>query len=206
MRGARFDLAVEGWPFVIALLALTAWTVLSPWPLLAILPTVLLIYAVLQFRDPPREVPADPLGVVSPVDGIVDDVSRLDDGIRLLVKISVFSPYLLRSPTEGKVSHSGREHGGHGLTIRTDEGEEVWLRLRGPRWLPAAAAMGYGERVGQGQRCGLLRTARIAEIWLPLDSEILVQRGASVRAGESVIGRFHRNDVNGKGKTAERTG
>lgn len=204
MKGARYGLAIEGWPFVIVLLALAAWAVISSWPWLAVLPAALLIYAILQFRDPPRTVPADPLGVVSPVDGTITDVARLDDGIRLLVSISIFSPYLLRSPTEGKVSRSGREHGGHGLTIRTDEGEEVWLRLRGPRWLPPAAAMGYGERMGQGQRCGLLRAARTAEIWLPLDSEVLVQRDERVRAGESVIGRFHRNDVNGKDRAGER--
>lgn len=204
MKGARYGLAIEGWPFVIVLLALAAWAVISPWPLFAVLPAALLIYAILQFRDPPRTVPADPLGVVSPVDGKVTDVARLDDGIRLLVNISVFSPYLLRSPTEGKVSRSGSEHGGHGLTIRTDEGEEVWLRLRGPRWLPPAAALGYGERVGQGQRCGLLRAARVAEIWLPLDSKVLVQQGERVRAGESVLGQFHRTGVNARDEGAQR--
>ena len=193
MKGARYGLAVEGWPFVIGLLALTAWLVVSPWPLVAVLPALSLVYAILQFRDPPRTVPADPLGVVSPVDGTVVDMSQHEDGICLLVSIAPFSPYLLRSPTEGKVARSGSEHDGHGMTIRTDEGEEVWLRLRGPRWLPPAAALDYGERVGQGQRCGLLRGARSAEIWLPVDSRILVQRGDRVRAGETVISHFHRD-------------
>lgn len=193
MKGASYGLAREGWPFVIALIALTGWLVAGEWPAIAALPAVLLGYAVLQFRDPPREVPADPLGIVSSVDGVVTDVTHSEDGIRLVLRITMFSPYLLRSPTEGNVTESRTEHGGHGLTIRTDEGEEVWLRLRGPRWLPPAAAVGYGERVGQGQRCGLLRGARVAEIWVSSESKVLVQPGDKVRAGESVIARFHRN-------------
>lgn len=193
MKGASYGLAREGWPFVIALIALTGWLVAGEWPALAALPAAMLVYAVFQFRDPPREVPADPLGIVSSVDGVVMDVTHSEDGIRLLLRIKMFSPYLLRSPTEGNVTESRTEHGGHGLTIRTDEGEEVWLRLRGPRWLPPAAAVGYGERVGQGQRCGLLRGARVAEIRVSSESEVLVQPGDKVFAGESVIARFHRN-------------
>ena len=193
MKGATYGLAREGWPIVLVLAALAGWLAISPWPALAILPGVLLIVLVMQFRDPPRQVPSDPLGVVSPVDGVVVDIDRGDEGVRLMIRIATFSPYLLRSPTEGNVIHSSRDRSGRGLTVRTDEGEEVWLRLAGPRWLPAAAAVGIGERLGQGQRCGLLRGARAAEIWLPVDSVLIVQRGERVRAGESILGRFHRN-------------
>jgi len=193
MKSARYGIAIEGWPIVIALLALAGLLVASSWPAAAVLPAALLAIVIPQFRDPPRTVPADPLGVVSPVDGTVVDIDRGADGLRLMLRINTFSPYLLRSPTEGNVTRSGSGRDGHGMTIRTDEGEEVWLRLTGPRWLPPAAGVDYGERVGQGKRCGVLRGARAVEIWLPANSELLVQRGDRVRAGESVLGRFHRN-------------
>lgn len=190
MTGARYGIALEGWPLVLALAALTAWLVASPWPAFAVIPALLLLIAILKFRDPPRDVPADPLGVVSPVDGKVCAVEQAEDGLRVLIRIAPFGAYLLRSPTEGKVLESGAERGGHGMRIRTDEGDEVLLRLRGPQWLPPAAANDYGERVGQGQRCGVLRMASTAEIWLPLDAALTVAVDAEVTAGESVLARF----------------
>lgn len=193
MTGARYGLAVEGWPLVLLLAAASAWLVVGPQPVLALLPALLMLIAVLKFRDPPRTVPADPLGVISPVDGRVAAVSHNAEAVHVLIRVDFFSPYLLRSPTEGKVLESGAERGGHGMRIRTDEGEEVFLRLRGPRWLAPSSGIDYGERVGQGQRCGLLRMARAAELWLPADAELVVQRGERVRAGESVLGRLRRN-------------
>lgn len=190
MTGARYGIALEGWPVVLALAGLTAWLVATPWPAFAVIPALLLVGAILKFRDPPRSVPADPLGVVSPVDGRVCAIEREQDGLRLLIRIAPFGAYLLRSPTEGKILESGAERGGHGMRIRTDEGEEVLLRLLGPRWLPPAAANDYGERVGQGQRCGVLRMAKTAEIWLPLDAVLNVAVDAQVVAGESVLARF----------------
>lgn len=193
MTGARYGIALEGWPVVLALAALTAWLAGS-WPLVALAPALLLIVAVLKFRDPSRTVPADPLGVVSPVDGKVCDIERRADGVRITIAAAPLGAYLLRSPTEGKVLESGSERGGHGIRIRTDEGHEVLLRLRGARWLPSAAANDYGERVGQGQRCGVLRMAKTAEVWLPRDAWLLVAAGARVVAGESVLARFGGGD------------
>lgn len=188
MNTSVYGIAREGWPIVLSLAAVAGLLLYCPWPAVAALPALLGVLAAVKFRDPDREAPADALGVLSPVDGVVTAVDRDADGQRVQLRVAMFSPYLLRAPTEGRIHDAG-----HGLSIRTDEGEEVVLRLRGPRWLPSAAVLGYGERVGHGQRCGLLRAARCAEIWLPDDADLLVRRGARVRAGETALGRFRIN-------------
>lgn len=193
MRGAVYGVANEGWPFVLALVAAVLVLLFASTPIFSIVPAALLPIAILKFRDPSRDVPADPLGVLSPVDGVVLRVEQHNDESLLCLRVNAFGAYLLRSPTEGNVQESGPAHGGHGMRLRTDEGEEVLLRLYGPRWLPAAASVDYGQRLGQGQRCGVVRATRVAEVWLPADATLSVAAGDKVVAGETVLARFTAN-------------
>ena len=188
MKDSYYGIAGEGWLVVLLLVAVTALLASRTPHAAALLPGLLCVLAIAKFRDPDRDVPSDPLGVLSPVDGRVVGIGQDGDDRRVLLRVGLFSPYMLRCPVEGRILESG-----HGLRIRTDEGEEVGMRISGPRWLPSAAVVGYGERIGQGQRCGLLRMARIVEIRLPRDATILVERGAALRAGETVLGHFHRD-------------
>ncbi len=186
MRASVYGIAYEGWIVVLLFAAAAVLAAARVSHGAALLPALLCVLAAVKFRDPERAVPADPLGVLSPVDGTVADIDEGSDGTRVLLRVAAFGSYLLRSPVEGRILESE-----HGLRIRTDEGDEIGMRLAGPHWLPSAAVVGYGERIGQGQRCGLLRTARIAELWLPDDARVMVERGAAVRAGETVLAHFH---------------
>src|SRR5690606_34438740 len=116
----------------------------------------------LKFRDPDRTIPAEPLGVVSPVDGRVLLVEPDGERIRIVIRIAFFGAYSGRAPVEGKVQDAP---GPRGMRIRTDEGDEVLLYLNtAPSIAPPRAIVGYGARVGQGQRCAWLRLARSAEV------------------------------------------
>lgn len=163
-----------------------------------------LAFAWLVFRDPRREVPIAPLGVVSPVDGEVLRVETTEDGVLnrraqcVVVRVSPFGAYTARAPVEGKVmdlhadlDSGGRAKAGGGLWVRTDEGDDVVLRFRGHRFgLVPAAIVGYGSRVGQGQRCAYLRWTRLAEVELPETARFAVSEGQRVRAGTDVLARL----------------
>ena len=71
-------IAREGWPFIaLAVIgAVAAWLALSD---TALLFAVLALAFAFKFRDPERTIPAEPLGVVSPVDGVVTLVEETDD-------------------------------------------------------------------------------------------------------------------------------
>ena len=110
-------IAREGWPFLaIATAVSLAVAVFAGWGWSVPLWVVTLL--ILQFfRDPPREVPSDPLAVVSPADGRVVVVGKALDPYRNVeaLKISVFmnviNVHSNRSPVDGKVSEVVYHHG-----------------------------------------------------------------------------------------------
>lgn len=179
--------AAEGWPVIFVLAVGSVAFYLSPWPFAAIPVAALILVAMAKFQDPEIRVKADPNGVLSPISGRVSSISRNGSEIRMLIRSNPFGPYVLRAPVEGTLRESQREHGGHGITLRTDEGEDIYLRLYGPRWFAPVATIDYGGRIGQGQRCGLLRLATAAELVLPADSVVKVAKGNRVLAGRSLL-------------------
>ena len=175
------------------------------WGLLyGVLPALLLVYLYLIFRDPRRQVPAVPLGVVSPADGVVVDVGVTDRGVldreshRIVIRVNSLGTYTARCPIEGKIMDLHSElpeslvtNGSSGLWVRTDEDDDVVLQFRGHRFgLAPLAFLRYGERVGQGQRCAFLRLTRQAEVQLPIASRVLVKTGQRVKAGADVLAKL----------------
>jgi phosphatidylserine decarboxylase len=49
-----------------------------------------------------------------------------------------------------------------------------------------------GDRVAKGERFGLIRFGSRTELYLPLDSEIVVKPGDKVKGGETVIARLRK--------------
>ncbi len=202
MQGRRNPfIAQEGIPFL--LLACVAG-LLVYWYLDLVwlsAPVALLVLLYLIFRDPRRSIPSVPLGVVSPVDGRVVTVDRLDEGVlqgeahRVVIRISSLGTYTARCPVEGKVldlATASEERKldlpTNALWIQTDEGDDVVLKFDGYRFgLPPKSFMRYGERLGQGTRCAYLRLTRYAELHLPIDSRVQVSPGQRVVAGRDVL-------------------
>ena len=161
----------------------------------------LFIILFLVFRDPRRAVPASPLGVVSPVDGRVVDVGLTDKGVlhgeahRVRLAIDSLGTYSARAPVEGKImdlrSVAGDDvvdYRTNALWMRTDEGHDIVLEFDGYRMgLAPQSFIGFGERVGQGQRCAYLRLTRFAEVHLPIDAKVLVKTGDVLTAGTDLI-------------------
>lgn len=203
---ARRELLVasEGVPVLFLFAVGTAATAWFGSLALAAVPLVVFVLLLFVFRDPIRVIPATPLGVVSPVDGTVTEVSTTDEGPtegkahRIRIRVSVLGSYTARSPVEGKAMELHRMapddahivHAG-GLWLRTDEGSDVVLQFHGHRLrIPPRAFVQYGERVGQGERCAWLRLTRFAEVQLPADSRVLAEKGDRVLAGSSVLARL----------------
>ena len=196
--------AREGIPFLVVVVA----AILAVWQLDKLaysLPLLLLLaWLILVFRDPIRAVPAVPLGVVSPVDGVVTEVSLTDAGAlqgeahRIVIRVNSLGTYTARCPTEGKimdfsaaVPESAAIGSASGLWVQTDEGDDVILQFRGHRFgFAPAAFLGYGERVGQGQRCAYLRLTRFAEVQLPINSRVQVEVGQKIAAGVDVLAKL----------------
>lgn len=189
-RQTHPGLAREGWPFITAaaVAGVIAWFINPEWSAPFV---VLVIVFAMKFRDPAREVPPEPLGVVSPVDGIVELVETAQDpclgrnAMRIRIRIARFGAYSARSPVEGKLLDF---KGQRGMRIQTDEKDDVILILNeAPAFARPRALVGYGSRVGQGQRCAVVRMARIAEVYLPAGVRVQVKPGRRVLAGSELL-------------------
>lgn len=183
------------------------------WPLILI--AALSLYV---FRDPRREVPPAPLGVVSPIDGRVEVVTAVRDpylhrdALKIVLRMNRWGPYVVRSLIEGKIvnqwhlprgldprdlpdvdtaavaAEPGAREPRYAMAVRTDEGDEVAMALRG-RWISRRlmCLTRVGQRIGQGQRCGLLRFGGGVDVYLPASSRVVVRPGAKVLGGADII-------------------
>lgn len=197
-------IAREGWPFILVVLLLLIGSFRLGGFYLVLPSMVLLLLLVLLFRDPHRDVPSKPLAVVSPVDGRILSIEPTDQGvlqresIRIVIKVYAVGAYSARSPTEGKVlnlldnlTEGSRLLGIGGLWVRTDERDDVVVLMKGPTgWTRPVSFVGYGERLGQGQRFAFNRLARQAEVYVPINSRLQVKTGDRVRAGSDILSMF----------------
>jgi len=211
MRRATFlHVAREGWPFItgLALIALVVYVYASLW--WAIVPALLALYLVAYFHDPDRRVPAEPLAVIAPIDGRIVHRRECYDPFldREAIKVSIaahpLGAYFLRAPAEGTLleidAEAWPEVRGTAAWVRTDENDEIVIAASEGAMLGARPCQArYGERIGQGRRCGARRMARRLDLYLPADSRVEVQLNDSVRAGGSVLATLMHKAPNGNG-------
>lgn len=176
------------------------------------LPLILLAAVVaLLFRDPPRQVPALPLGIVCPVQGQVVSVTEtrdpwLDrDAIRVRLRMNWLDVYSVFSPLEGKVMQHWRKGGSAERNLRrfgtrdtvwiqSDEGDDVVLTVAVTHALGRLRFyFNPGERIGQGQRCGFLYFGGRADVFLPRSAEVDCHPGQRIFAASDVVARLVRS-------------
>lgn len=157
------------------------------------------------FRDPERSPPEDS-GVVSPADGHVS-VIRVEDGrIRVGVFMNVTDVHVNRAPVSGTVRDVTHRPGAHkpafskdsdknervDITLAAADGEYEVSQIAGAfarRIHPYVAAVDELER---GDRIGHIDFGSRADVLLPegfSSEDVVVERGETVRAGETVLAR-----------------
>ncbi len=192
MRGRRNPLvAREGLWFLLPAMAAVVLSI-RYLDLLAVgLSSALLVLLILIFRDPRRRAPSVALGILSPVDGRVVELSLLEAGdtgkpaYSVIIEINCLGTYTARSPIEGRILDLKK----NALWVQTDEGDDVVMMFHGYRLGVAPRALArYGERLGLGQRCAYLRLAKRVEVQFPSASKVLVEVGQTVAAGLDLIG------------------
>jgi phosphatidylserine decarboxylase len=205
--------AREGIPYVLAfafttlVVAVLGHAVLS-WLLLAL--TLLVGHF---FRDPERVLTADDRDVVSPADGKVILIERVDGthfaktpSIKISIFMSVFDVHVNRVPVSGAVHGvhyrkgrflaaqkpgASRENEQNWVWIRSDEGVDVVLtQVAGLIARRIVCWPTVGDRVSRGERFGMIRFGSRVDLFVPEESDILVSRNEHVYAGETPLCRL----------------
>lgn len=167
------------------------------------LPLWVFVLALLfMFRDPVRDVSATPLAVVSPADGRIETIETVRDPYidrdaqRITIRMHPYGVFSTRSPAEGRMLEPRRATADgqalpHGVWLQTDEGDDLVIVMnRGPLRNAPRCYVRFGERVGQGQRCGFITLGSTIDIYLPGNSRVKVHAGDRVHAGADVIAQL----------------
>ena len=200
------------WNFIIPFLLMAGAFGSRGWLLASGLCAALAIFCANFFRDPNREIPADPSVLVSPADGKVIAIEQVDDpfsgpGTEIRIFLNVFDVHVQRSPFTGPSRvESTRYYAGKFLAASVPkaslENEQHWIRLNGPggqkvtvkqvAGLIARRIISWvrpGDELRAGQHLGLIQFGSQVDLafsktWVPA-----VQIGQRVLGGETVMAR-----------------
>lgn len=161
------------------------------------------IFLLFIFRDFHRHVPAIPLAVVSSVDGHISNIEDCHDpyldreSCCVYIRQSVLGELNVHSPVEGKLqniwvqSPSNPKEVQFAIWLQTDEQDEVVMAANLNSSLRHASCnVTAGQKLGQGQRCGVMGFACEVVLYLPKSVNIAVKVGQSVRAGSDKLAEF----------------
>lgn len=202
-------LAREGWPFIALFVVLAAFVTWGYGPGWSVPFWLIAIFVIQFFRDPPREVPAQPGAVLSPADGrVIAIVSGHDpyanrEAVKISVFMNVFNVHSNRAPVDGTVERTeyfagkffnadldkASEHNErNALLIRTPQGALVTcVQVAG---LIARRVLCYvksGDALSRGQRFGFIRFGSRVDVYLPPGARPKVSIGDRVSATTTVL-------------------
>jgi phosphatidylserine decarboxylase len=213
-RWGLAELQLMGWPLVALSIAIGAPG--PPWCWFAAVPLVLAGLVAYFFRNPRREIPADPDAIVSPADGVVAEVTELDhydflDGpaVRVGVFLSIFNVHINRAPREGRVVAMDYKPGEFLNALNPESAirnEAMWIGLEdagrpGTRLAVRqisgliarriVCALRPGQTVRRGENFGMIKLGSRTELILPRDAvRVEVAVGQVVHAGSTVMARY----------------
>jgi len=201
-------IAREGWPFLaislILAIAATVWCAVWSIPL-----WIIALFVLQFFRDPPRDIPQDAGAVLSPADGRIVAVERVNDpyvqreAIKVSVFMNVFNVHSNRSPVDGKVQQvwyfpgkfvnadldkASTENERNAVWLKTADGTDITsVQVAG---LIARRILCYvkaGDVMARGQRYGFIRFGSRVDVYLPLNASVKVSIGDKVAATTTIL-------------------
>lgn len=198
--------------FLIAVNTITYLTINTYWVKFAILAISILIFLmVLQFfRNPKRDIPLNNVQILAPVDGkvvVIEEVFEKeyfkDKRLQISVFMSPINVHVTRYPIGGIIKYS-KYHPGKFLVAwhpkSSEENERTTVVVENPfvgevlyRQVAGALAkriVNYaeeGQEVSQGSDSGFIKFGSRVDIFLPLNTKIMVKLNDKVKGGISVI-------------------
>ena len=179
------------------------------WWVAAVLCAALSGFMVFFFRDPERDCPSDDQIVLSPADGRVVQITKVEPAdSKSPTQISIFlSPldvHINRSPIAGEIIDVVYKPGAFHIASReiaSVENEQnivtvrgqlitiVFRQIAGVLARRVVFAKSKGDHIEMGERVGLMKFSSRMDVILPPEVEVLVRKGERVVGGITVLGR-----------------
>lgn len=189
---------------LIAAIVLLAWI----HPALGLIPLVLLLFILLFYRDPHRDIAASDSRLLAPADGVVTKITHTDcayvgkDSWEVSIFMSPFNVHVNRSPIKGVVE-TITHCPGKFLPAMNPEAplvnEKRSYFIQGKIKVKAVQIAGImarrtvtwiaeGAEVAQGEKIGMIKLGSCTQLVFPSHYHVLVKEGDAVRAGLTIIG------------------
>ena len=171
-------------------------------------PLLLALFFLWFFRDPEREIPAEPGLIVSPADGKVTNVSSTQlNGqacTRISIFLNVFDVHVNRSPISGVIREVVYKPGKFGnamgaisaeqneQNVVTVEGEGmliVFKQIAGVLARRIVFTKKVGDVIGRGERVGLIKFGSRTDVIFPNPAEVQIKVGDRVKGGASILAK-----------------
>lgn len=211
------------YPLAIAILVAAAalfGPLLLPWAAVGAVEGVLglvLIWALMFFRDPQRRIVGDDAILLAPADGRVADIETVDEedhiggpALRIGIFLSIFNTHINRAPCGVKVEkityrpgkylnamnrRAGQVNESNNLAlVRTTSPEDRLLvrQISGAIARRIVCAAREGQRLAGGERFGMIKFGSRTELYLPVSEQIecQVQVGDKVKAGLTPLVKY----------------
>lgn len=211
-RWGLAELQLMSYPLLALTVAAASWR----W-YLAIVPGVLLGLVIWFFRDPPRQVPEEPGVLVSPADGTIAEITRLDHdefvggpAMKVGIFLSIFNVHINRAPLAARVIRLRYEPGlflnamnpdsrmlNENLTIGLEEDASPHRRLvvrqiAGLFARRIVCELRSGETIARGHKFGMIKLGSRTELIVPDEEslQVIVGVGQKVKAGSTIVARY----------------
>jgi phosphatidylserine decarboxylase len=209
-QDSRLRLASEGLTFIAVPLLLGIVAIaLGLWPIGLVL-LGLAAFMAYFFRDPEREIPSETDVVVSPADGRVTRVEKLDpqsgsSPTLISIFLSPFDVHINRSPIEGEITDVTFTRGKflmatnekasllneqNAITIKGVHATVVCKQIAGILARRIVCWKKQNEHLSVGERFGLIKFSSRTDLILPSNVEVFIQKGMRVKGGTTIVGRI----------------
>jgi phosphatidylserine decarboxylase len=219
VRSQMVPISPEGYPFI-GIFALVTIFLFWVWTPLGWAGTVLTIWCVLFFRDPPRVTPMRDGVIVAPADGMISMVTsaapprELGLGDKLLPRVSifmsVFNCHINRSPATGRLEKiiyqpgkflnadldkASLDNERNSLVIATGAGSIGVVQIAGLVARRIVCFVREGQNLSAGERFGMIRFGSRLDIYLPEGVTPHVAVGQTAIGGETILADLRVPDV-----------
>ncbi len=180
---------------------------------------VIIIFTFIFFRDPERKIPTEALLndciVLSPADGEITEIINIfeekylnSDAIRISIFLSPLDAHVNRSPSNGTVKYFEYIKGKYIVAYKSESskineqtiigienscGKIVFKQIVGVLARRLVWDIKLNDKLTAGQKFGMMKFGSRMDIFLPLNSKILVGTGQKVIAGESILATINKH-------------
>jgi phosphatidylserine decarboxylase len=167
---------------------------------------------VLQFfRDPARVPPLDDDAVISPADGRIVSVEKVQDpylereALKISVFMNVFNVHSNRSPVDGEIKgrwynpgsfvnadldKASTENERNAIWISAGRGDLTCVQIAGLIARRILCYVSTGDTLVRGQRYGFIRFGSRVDVYLPATARPEVSIGDRVKAAKTILARW----------------